>query len=118
MNNAKLTLMIVLMASVTAAVSARAEVVQNRINAENLIVHVSDESWQPEGFRNGTVVPAAYQHSPAIVIDGRDNEKEWLAAREIEVTRVVAVGREASSRLQACARLSSPESARIASATP
>jgi len=85
MNNAKLTLMIVLMASVTAAVSARAEVVQNRINAENLIVHVSDESWQPEGFRNGTVVPAAYQHSPDIVIDGQANEPAWQKAAEVEV---------------------------------
>ena len=85
MNNAKLTLKIAVITSVAALSSAQAEVVSHQINAENVIVHVSDESWQPDGFKNGTTIPAAYQRDPVIVIDGRDDEKEWQTAREIEV---------------------------------
>ena len=39
---------------------ALAEVTHRQINAQNLVVDVSDDSWQPEGFENGTVIPATY----------------------------------------------------------
>lgn len=64
---------------------AQAEVKHRQINASNLIVDVSNESWQPEGFENGTVIPATYLYRSDIVIDGRADESAWKQAMEIEV---------------------------------
>ena len=64
---------------------AVAEVKHRQINASNLIVDVSNESWQPEGFENGIVIPAIYLHRSDILIDGNDNESAWRQATEIEV---------------------------------
>jgi hypothetical protein len=64
---------------------AQAEVVHRQINADNLLVKVSDDAWQPEGFENGTAVPATYVHMPNIVIDGNDAEAAWNQAVEVDV---------------------------------
>ncbi len=61
-----------------------AEVVHRQINAANLLVDVTGESWQPDGFENGIGVPATYLASPDITIDGVDDEAAWQQAREIE----------------------------------
>ena len=65
--------------------AAQGEVVHRQINAENLLVHVSNEAWQPTEFENGTVVPATYIVDPGIVLDGRDDEAAWRQAVEVEV---------------------------------
>lgn len=63
----------------------QAEVKHRQINASNLIVDVSDESWQPEGFENGTIIPAIYLHASDITIDGKTDEPAWDQAADIEV---------------------------------
>ena len=37
-----------------------AEVEQISVNPSQQVIQVSDDSWQPEGFVNGTPVPAAW----------------------------------------------------------
>jgi hypothetical protein len=76
----------------------QAEVFHKQVNAENLITHVSDDSWQPEGFVNGTPVPATFIAAPGIVIDGRDTEQAWLQTQEVEVP--LAYGSVDSARLR------------------
>ena len=46
---------------------------------------VSDDPWQPEGFVNGTTVPAVWIDSPSVVIDGDAADDAWKAAKEVEV---------------------------------
>jgi hypothetical protein len=64
---------------------AQAEVDFRQINSRNLIVEVSDDSWQPEGFNNGLDIPAAYAYATDIVIDGVGEESAWDLAKEVEV---------------------------------
>lgn len=65
--------------------SAQAEVVKQKSNAANKILSVSDEAWQPEGFLNGTPVPAVYLPAANVVLDGNDAEPEWEKAVEVTV---------------------------------
>ena len=51
----------------------------------NRIVMVSDDPWQPEGFVNGITIPATWMQTPAVTIDGADDEAAWQLAREVEV---------------------------------
>ena len=50
------------------------EVVHRQINADDLVVSVKNDDWQPEGFENGTNIPAAYIGVAGITLDGRDDE--------------------------------------------
>ena len=54
-------------------------------NGENVKVLVSDDDWQPEAFDQGIGIPATFVQAENIVLDGVDNEAEWLAAEEITV---------------------------------
>ncbi|MDH5737689.1 MAG: ethylbenzene dehydrogenase-related protein [Gammaproteobacteria bacterium] len=66
--------------------TALAEVTRHEINSQNVVVNVSDEAWQPEGFVNGLTIPAVYlAASEEIKIDGRADEAGWKAAEEIKV---------------------------------
>ena len=67
------------------SVSAMADVVHQQVNELNHITYVSNDGWQPEGFVNGTEVPASWIPSPDINIDGDDNEIAWSNAVEVEV---------------------------------
>jgi hypothetical protein len=51
-------------------------------------VFVSDDTWQPEGFENGTTVPAPFIDENIIAIDGFDNEPAWIRAPEVTVPLV------------------------------
>jgi hypothetical protein len=77
--------MISMVTWLVALTSVQAEVKHRQINTQNLIVDVSDDSWQPEGFENGTVIPATYLFAADIVIDGKANDPAWREATEIEV---------------------------------
>jgi hypothetical protein len=48
-------------------------------------VDVRNEAWQPEGFVNGTIVPATYIPVADLTMDGMDNEPEWSLAIEVPV---------------------------------
>jgi len=64
---------------------ALADVVPTGNNAAREIIRVSDDTWQPEGFVNGTSVPATWIKGPDVTIDGTDDEDVWLLATEVEV---------------------------------
>ena len=65
--------------------SAVADVEHRQTNSLNHSTLVSDDAWQPEGFVNGTAVPATWLKAPDINIDGVDDEAAWSLAREVEV---------------------------------
>ena len=48
-------------------------------------VKIEDNSWQPEEFRNAIVIPASYIETPAITLDGKDDEADWDNATEIAI---------------------------------
>lgn len=64
---------------------AQAEVDFQQINSRNLIVEVTNDPWQPDGFNNGIDVPATYAYATDIVIDGVADESAWELAKEVEV---------------------------------
>ena len=64
--------------------SAVADVEHRKINSLNHISYVSDDAWQPEGFVNGTAVPAIWLQTPDNVIDGAGDEAAWSRAMEVE----------------------------------
>lgn len=88
MKKINFTILVAMIIWVAALSSVQAEVKHRQINPLNLIVDVSDEAWQPEGFENGTAIPATYLYVGDIgdiVIDGKANESVWKKAEEIEV---------------------------------
>jgi hypothetical protein len=89
MNKYNLTLMVTscLTASLVCGV-AGAEIERSSYSThdgEYVKVLVSDDNWQPEPFDQGIIIPATFVQTESIVLDGVDNEVEWLAAEEITV---------------------------------
>jgi len=78
-------LLVTLAAGVIAWLPAQAEVEHRQLNSSNSVTYVKNDSWQPENFDNGTVVPAAHEINPVITLDGRDDEPEWARAHEVTV---------------------------------
>jgi hypothetical protein len=86
MSDSKLFLGVLGVAVVSSlSISAVADVEHQQVNELNHITRVSDDAWQPEGFVNGTPIPATWIPSPDITIDGDDNEVAWSSATEVEV---------------------------------
>ena len=65
--------------------SAVAEVDHQQVNPTTQITYVSNDSWQPDDFVNGTTVPSTWIPAPMIAIDGVDDEAAWANATEVEV---------------------------------
>jgi hypothetical protein len=65
--------------------SAHAEVTERQVNSLTRMMLVSNDAWQPKGFKNGISIPAAYLTSPDITIDGKDDESAWNQARGVRV---------------------------------
>jgi len=76
---------VVSVAVVLASQFAMADVVHREFSKDNLLVKVTDDDWQPQGFDDGAPVPAAYLPQVDITLDGRDTEAAWLAAKEVIV---------------------------------
>jgi hypothetical protein len=86
MNRLKIHLIVVVIVTgLFTCTFAQAEVKHRQINAQNLVVDVSDDSWQPEGFEIGLAIPAAYLENESITLDGKDDEPAWDRATEVEV---------------------------------
>ena len=62
-----------------------ADVEKRSVNSAQKVISVSDDSWQPDGFVNGTPVPATWLPAPDVTIDGVDDEDAWSLAKEVEV---------------------------------
>lgn len=75
-----------LTAVLLSGVSAYADVEHHRINELNHATFVSNDAWQPDGFVNGTQVPATWVASSDVIIDGSDDEAAWSRAVEVEVS--------------------------------
>lgn len=78
---------------------AAADVTHQNTNPLSQITYVSEEDWQPDGFVNGTTVPAVFLHSADITMDGVDNEAEWQKA--IEITVPMQLGTVDEARIKA-----------------
>jgi len=65
--------------------NAKAEIQELMQDGKVVKVLVSDDNWQPEAFKEGLGIPAAYVADPQITVDGIDNERSWLSAEEITV---------------------------------
>jgi hypothetical protein len=78
---------------------AQAEVTYREPNPHNTIIFVNDEPWEPEGFIQGTTIPAAYVASPGIDIDGRDDESAWEGALDVDVS--LSYGKVGSAKVKA-----------------
>ena len=90
---------ITISASLLASGFAQADVVERRINSANVTVDVSNDPWQPEGFENGIVIPAAYLPDAEMFLDGRDTESAWDRTLEVEVP--LSFGRTESASVKA-----------------
>lgn len=71
--------------ALTGWVPAQADVLRSQSSDENIMVRVSNESWQPENFVNGTTIPATYMQQAGITLDGKDNEPAWSSTAEVAV---------------------------------
>ena len=72
-------------AALLLCVPVTAEVTHQNTNPMSQVIFVSKDTWQPEGFVNGTSLPATWLEAPAIIIDGTDDEAAWSQAEEVEV---------------------------------
>ena len=88
-----------LAAGVLVCAGAQAEVTRSTIGPDIIKVKVRDDNWQPDTFKQGTVIPAAYSEDAAIVIDGIDNESAWSAAAEVTIP--LSFGSVKSAQLKA-----------------
>lgn len=78
-------LFIALVAGLSAWTPVKSEVTHIQHREDNLLVMVKNDDWQPENFKNGLSIPAAYVHHAGITLDGRDDEPVWGTAEEISL---------------------------------
>jgi len=71
--------------TVALCASANADVEHTQVNPLTKMTFVYDDDWQPEGFVNGTVVPASHMLDANITLDGVDDEPQWRSATEVTV---------------------------------
>lgn len=71
--------------ALTAWAPVQADVIRRQFSEDNFMVKVSNDTWQPENFENGTTVPATYVKQAGITLDGKDNEPGWSTAMEVVV---------------------------------
>ncbi len=89
-----------LVMSMFLSANAGAEVKRStKAGGEIIKVMVSDDSWQPDPFKQGIVIPANYAAGADIVLDGVDDEAAWLDAKEVTVP--LAFGNADSAQLKA-----------------
>jgi hypothetical protein len=46
-------------------------------------IKVKNESWQPDGFKTGTIIPVLYQPQDHMELDGKELESAWSDADEV-----------------------------------
>jgi hypothetical protein len=62
-------------------------------------VFVREDPWQPENFKDGTLIPAKYTSGEELFLDGIDNEAAWAAAQEVSIP--LSFGTVESAQLKA-----------------
>jgi len=76
---------ILLTAALLSSSDIQADIVRQEIPGNVTKVLVSKDPWQPENFKQGTIIPATYAANAEIFVDGIDNEPAWTAAKEVDV---------------------------------
>lgn len=94
-----ISLVLTLIAGVTICAGTQAEIIHQNNPGDITKVFVRDDPWQPEGFKQGTVIPVTYTSSEEIFLDGIDNESAW--ATTTEVTVPLTFGSVESAQLRA-----------------
>lgn len=79
--------------------NAQAEVKHSTISGGILKVKVSDDSWQPDNFKQGIKIPVSYTASAHFELDGIDDEPAWAEAEEVTVP--LSFGNVKSARIKA-----------------
>jgi hypothetical protein len=92
---------IVLISSITVmavilSMQVCADVNHHKATATQRVTYVSDDSWQPDNFDNGTAVPAAHMIDAGITVDGKTDEIQWKNAVEVTVPLFYGEVREVS----------------------
>lgn len=77
----------------------QAEVKHSTISGGILKVRVSDDSWQPDDFKQGIKIPVSYTASRHFQLDGIDDEPAWAEAEEVTVP--LSFGNVKSARIKA-----------------
>jgi hypothetical protein len=62
-----------------------AEIIQKKMGQDIKKIQVFGESWQPDGFVEGSVILSTYIENPDVVIDGKELEDSWTKAVEVPV---------------------------------
>lgn len=76
--------LLILAFSLAVVLPVQSEVVHHQISATDKFVRVTaDDDWHPEGVEHGTTVPATYFKQVKINLDGKDDEPEWTAVKEV-----------------------------------
>jgi hypothetical protein len=76
--------LLILAVCLTVALPAESEVVHRQMNATDKFVRVTaGDDWHPEELEHGKFVPATYFGQVIIKLDGKDDEPEWKAAKEV-----------------------------------
>jgi hypothetical protein len=77
----------------------QADVMKKEISGGVTKVFVIEEDWQPDGFKEGIVIPVAYAADADIFLDGIDSEPAWNVAKEVTVP--LSYGETKSAQLKA-----------------
>jgi hypothetical protein len=89
--------LLILASCLAVVLPVQSEVVHTRISATNQLVKVTaGDDWHPEGLEQGKPVPATYFEQVEINLDGKDDEPEWTAAKEVLLTMNFGNLRDAS----------------------
>jgi len=76
-----------------------ADVVQVEKPGDITKVFVRDDPWQPDNFKQGTLIPVTYISGEDIFLDGIDNETAWSTTPEVTVP--LSFGSVESAQLKA-----------------
>jgi len=93
------TLVLSLAAGMLICSAAGADVQTVKKQGDITKVFVSDDAWQPENFKEGTLIPATFTSGEELFIDGIDNESAWDTTPEISVP--LSFGTVESAQLKA-----------------
>jgi hypothetical protein len=95
----KKLIVVLISAGALVCAGAQAEIIRSTMGPDIVTVKVSDDVWQPDNFKQGTVIPAAYAPGANIVVDGIEDEPAWAAAEEVTID--LSFGNVESARLKA-----------------
>jgi len=74
-----------LAAAILISAGGQADITREEIPGDITKVFVRDDPWQPDNFKQGTLIPATYISGEDIFLDGIENESAWATTPEVNV---------------------------------